>query len=102
MSAGRGGDPLRRRTPHQHPTTRECEVLVGLGMRTWADSPGRTPNCWALPSLRAPKKFRCQEGVRWVDKLRRQAETPLLLAVDGTLVGLISCATSAWRQQVLI
>jgi cation-transporting P-type ATPase C len=26
----------------------------------------------------------------WVDKLRRQAETPLLLAVDGTLVGLIS------------
>jgi cation-transporting P-type ATPase C len=30
------------------------------------------------------------EAADWVDKLRRQAETPLLLAVDGSLVGVIS------------
>ena len=31
-----------------------------------------------------------KKASEWVDRLRRQAETPLLLAVDGTLVGLIS------------
>ena len=31
-----------------------------------------------------------KKATEWVDTLRRQAETPLLLAVDGRLVGLIS------------
>lgn len=70
------------------PPHEECEVLVGLGMRTWAD--GRTLLLGSPSLLRAEKVRVVQEGVEWVDKLRRQAETPLLLAVDGTLVGLIS------------
>jgi manganese/zinc-transporting P-type ATPase C len=70
------------------PPHEECEVLVGLGMRTWAD--GRTlllgsPSLLRSENVRVPKK-----AADWVDKLRRQAETPLLLAVDGLLVGLIS------------
>ncbi|GFG99482.1 hypothetical protein MTIM_53610 [Mycobacterium timonense] len=31
-----------------------------------------------------------KKATEWVEKLRRQAETPLLLAVDGKLIGLIS------------
>src|SRR5580693_3421193 len=70
------------------PPHEECEVLVGLGMRTWAD--GRTlllgsPSLLGSENVKVSKK-----AADWVDKLRRQAETPLLLAVDGKLVGLIS------------
>lgn len=80
-----------RSTEERHiviPPHQECEVLVGLGMRTQAD--GRTL------LLGSPALLR-QEGVEvsgdangWVDRLRVEAETPLLLAVDGVLVGLIS------------
>ncbi|MGB8391723.1 manganese-exporting P-type ATPase CtpC [Mycobacterium sp.] len=80
-----------RSTEERHitiPPHEECEVLVGLGMRTWAD--GRTlllgsPSLLRTEKVKVPKK-----ASDWVAKLRRQAETPLLLAVDGTLVGLIS------------
>ena len=70
------------------PPHEECEVLVGLGMRTWAD--GRTLLLGSPSLLRAENVAVSQEASDWVDKLRRQAETPLLLAVDDTLVGLIS------------
>jgi manganese-transporting P-type ATPase C len=70
------------------PPHEECEVLVGLGMRTWAD--GRTLLLGSPSLLRAENVAVSQEAADWVEKLRRQAETPLLLAVDGTLVGLIS------------
>ncbi|OSC43302.1 manganese-exporting P-type ATPase CtpC [Mycobacterium decipiens] len=70
------------------PPHEECEVLVGLGMRTWAD--GRTLLLGSPSLLRAEKVKVSRKASEWVDKLRRQAETPLLLAVDGTLVGLIS------------
>ena len=70
------------------PPHEECEVLVGLGMRTWAD--GRTLLLGSPSLLRAEKVKVSKKASDWVDKLRRQAETPLLLAVDGTLVGLIS------------
>ena len=70
------------------PPHEECEVLVGLGMRTWAD--GRTLLLGSPSLLRAEKVKVSKKASEWVDKLRRQAETPLLLAVDGTLVGLIS------------
>ncbi len=70
------------------PPHEECEVLVGLGMRTWAD--GRTLLLGSPGLLRAEKVRVLKKASEWVDKLRRQAETPLLLAVDGTLVGLIS------------
>lgn len=80
-----------RSTEERHisiPPHEECEVLVGLGMRTWAD--GRTL-LLGSPSLLSGESVEVsQEAADWVDKLRRQAETPLLLAVDGTLVGLIS------------
>ncbi|WP_292975306.1 manganese-exporting P-type ATPase CtpC [Mycobacterium sp.] len=70
------------------PPHEECEVLVGLGMRTWAD--GRTLLLGSPSLLRAENVTVSQEAADWVDTLRRQAETPLLLAVDETLVGLIS------------
>ena len=80
-----------RSTEERHisiPPHEECEVLVGLGMRTWAD--GRTLLLGSPSLLRAEKVRVSKKASEWVDKLRRQAETPLLLAVDGKLVGLIS------------
>jgi manganese/zinc-transporting P-type ATPase C len=80
-----------RSTEERHitiPPHEECEVLVGLGMRTWAD--GRTLLLGSPGLLRAEKVKVSKKASEWVDKLRRQAETPLLLAVDGTLVGVIS------------
>jgi cation-transporting P-type ATPase C len=80
-----------RSTEERHitiPPHEECEVLVGLGMRTWAD--GRTLLLGSPGLLRAEKVKVSKKASEWVDKLRRQAETPLLLAVDGRLVGLIS------------
>jgi cation-transporting P-type ATPase C len=80
-----------RSTEERHitiPPHEECEVLVGLGMRTWAD--GRTLLLGSPSLLRAEKVRVSKKASQWVDKLRRQAETPLLLAVDGALVGLIS------------
>ncbi|MBY0442868.1 MAG: manganese-exporting P-type ATPase CtpC [Mycobacteriaceae bacterium] len=70
------------------PPHEECEVLVGLGMRTWVD--GRTLLLGSPSLLRSENVAVSQKACDWVDTLRRQAETPLLLAVDGTLVGLIS------------
>lgn len=70
------------------PPPEECEVLVGLGMRTWAD--GRTLLLGGPALLRAEKVRVSRKAANYVDELRRQAQTPLLLAVDGTLVGLIS------------
>src|SRR6201996_8822962 len=80
-----------RSTEERHisiPPHEECEVLVGLGMRTWAD--GRTLLLGSPSLLRSEKVKVSKKASEWVDKLRRQAETPLLLAVDGVLVGLIS------------
>ncbi|WP_139825061.1 manganese-exporting P-type ATPase CtpC [Mycobacterium conspicuum] len=80
-----------RSTEERHisiPPHEECEVLVGLGMRTWAD--GRTLLLGSPSLLRAEKVKVSKKASEWVARLRRQAETPLLLAVDGTLVGLIS------------
>jgi manganese-transporting P-type ATPase C len=80
-----------RSTEERHisiPPHEECEVLVGMGMRTWAD--GRTLLLGSPSLLRAEKVRVSKKASEWVDKLRRRAETPLLLAVDGKLVGLIS------------
>jgi manganese/zinc-transporting P-type ATPase C len=80
-----------RSTEERHitiPPHEECEVLVGLGMRTWAD--GRTLLLGSPSLLQAEKVKVSKKAKEWVDKLRAEAETPLLLAVDGTLVGLIS------------
>ena len=80
-----------RSTEERHiaiPPHEECEVLVGLGMRTIAA--GRTL-LLGSPSLLVGEGITLSDDARdWVTRLRREAETPLLLAVDGTLVGLIS------------
>ncbi len=80
-----------RSTEERHisiPPHEECEVLVGLGMRTRAD--GRTLLLGSPSLLSGENVAVSSEAADWVGKLRRRAETPLLLAVDGTLVGLIS------------
>ncbi|MDT5224763.1 MAG: manganese-transporting P-type ATPase, partial [Mycobacterium sp.] len=80
-----------RSTEERHisiPPHEECEVLVGLGMRTWAD--GRTLLLGSSSLLRSEKVRVSKKASEWVARLRGQAETPLLLAVDGKLVGLIS------------
>ncbi|AYJ51975.1 heavy metal translocating P-type ATPase [Rhodococcus sp. P1Y] len=80
-----------RSTEERHieiPPHEECEVLVGLGMRTWAD--GRTLLLGSPSLLRSEDVAVSDEAAGWVQRLQQQAETPLLLAVDGDLVGLIS------------
>jgi cation-transporting P-type ATPase C len=80
-----------RSTEERHiviPPHEECEVLVGLGMRTRAD--GRTLLLGSPALLRQEKVRVTTKATEWVTRLQRQAETPLLLAVDGVLVGLIS------------
>ena len=80
-----------RSTEERHiaiPPHEECEVLVGLGMRTRAD--GRTLLLGSAPLLRREKVRVSKKASEWVMRLQREAETPLLLAVDGKLVGLIS------------
>ncbi|RRQ27310.1 cation-translocating P-type ATPase [Rhodococcus sp. Eu-32] len=80
-----------RSTEERHiaiPPHEECEVLVGLGMRTVAD--GRTLLLGSPSLLRGEYVDVSEKAADWVSRLQREAETPLLLAVDGTLVGLIS------------
>ena len=80
-----------RSTEERHisiPPHEECEVLVGLGMRTRAD--GRTLLLGSPSLLRAENVEVSATAADWVGRLRKHAETPLLLAVDGILVGLIS------------
>jgi len=80
-----------RSTEERHitiPPHEECEVLVGLGMRTQAD--GHTLLLGSSALLRREKVRVTKKAADWVARLQRQAETPLLLAVDGKLVGLIS------------
>ncbi|MCV7379078.1 copper-translocating P-type ATPase [Mycobacterium alsense] len=92
-----------RSTEERHisiPPHEECEVLVGLGMRTWAD--GRTLLLGSPSLLRAEKVRVSKKASEWVDKLRRRAETPLLLAVDGKLVGLISLRDEVRPEAALV
>jgi cation-transporting P-type ATPase C len=80
-----------RSTQERHitiPPHEECEVLVGLGMRTRAD--GHTLLLGSSALLSDENVRVTRKAADWVGRLQRQAETPLLLAVDGKLVGLIS------------
>ena len=70
------------------PPHEECEVLLGQGMRVQSD--GRTLLIGSRELLRAQRVPVSRKAAGWVRRLQRQAETPLLLAVDGTVVGLIS------------
>ncbi|MEJ2871010.1 heavy metal translocating P-type ATPase [Actinomycetospora sp. OC33-EN08] len=70
------------------PPHEECEVLLGQGMRVQAD--GRTLLLGSRALFREQKVSVSRKASDWVRRLQRQAETPLLLAVDGKLTGLIS------------
>jgi manganese/zinc-transporting P-type ATPase C len=82
------------------PPHEECEVLVGLGMRTRAD--GRTLLLGSPALLRSERVRVTKKASDWVTRLQGQAETPLLLAVDGTLVGLISLRDEARPEAAAI
>jgi cation-transporting P-type ATPase C len=75
------------------PSHEECEVIIGLGMRTRAD--GRTLLLGSPALLRREKVRVTKKASDWVTRLQSRAETPLLLAVDGMLVGLISLRDEA-------
>ncbi|MFF0146155.1 cation-transporting P-type ATPase C [Amycolatopsis sulphurea] len=70
------------------PPHEECEVLLGQGMRVASD--GRVLLIGSAELVRGEGVELPAEARRWVAKLREAAETPLLLAVDGTLTGLVS------------
>ncbi|MEQ4521604.1 heavy metal translocating P-type ATPase [Nocardioides kribbensis] len=80
-----------RSTEERHiaiPPHEECEVLLGLGMRTRAD--GRVMLLGNAELLAGEGVAIPDDALRWIDRLQGDAETPLLLAVDGTLTGLLS------------
>ncbi|MFC5993922.1 heavy metal translocating P-type ATPase [Pseudonocardia hispaniensis] len=70
------------------PPHEECEVILGQGMRVQSD--GRTLLIGSRELLRKQKVPVSRVASSWVTKLRKATETPLLLAVDGRLVGLVS------------
>jgi cation-transporting P-type ATPase C len=80
-----------RSTEERHiviPPHEECEVLIGLGMRTKADG---HILLLGSPALLAEENVRVTpKAADWIARLQRQAETPLLLAVDGKLIGMVS------------
>ncbi|HEV3358506.1 MAG TPA: cation-translocating P-type ATPase [Pseudonocardiaceae bacterium] len=70
------------------PPHEECEVLLGQGMRVHSD--GRIILIGSREFLRQQHVSISAAAHRWVGRLQRATETPLLLAVDGTLIGLVS------------
>jgi cation-transporting P-type ATPase C len=71
------------------PPHEECEVLLGQGMRVHSDD-GRELLIGSQDLLRQQRVPVSQEASDWVQRLQRAAETPLLLAVEGKLIGLVS------------
>jgi manganese/zinc-transporting P-type ATPase C len=71
------------------PPHEECEVLLGQGMRVHGDD-GRVLLIGSRALLRQERVPVGEEAGDWVQRLERAAETPLLLAVDGKLIGLVS------------
>jgi cation-transporting P-type ATPase C len=70
------------------PPHEECQVLLGQGMRVETD--GRVMLIGSEDLLRREDIAISETAQRWVGKLQQAAETPLLLAVDGRLTGLVS------------
>ncbi|WP_037360973.1 heavy metal translocating P-type ATPase [Amycolatopsis orientalis] len=74
------------------PPHEECEVLLGQGMRVHSD--GRVLLIGSLELLRRQNVPIADEARDWVRRLQEATETPLLLAVDGRLIGLVSLRDS--------
>jgi cation-transporting P-type ATPase C len=70
------------------PPHEECEVLLGQGMRVHSD--GRVILIGSPELLLRQQVPISGAAHEWVRRLQQAAETPLLLAVDGTLIGLVS------------
>ncbi|MFB9375863.1 heavy metal translocating P-type ATPase [Kineococcus gynurae] len=70
------------------PTHEECEVILGLGMRVQAS--GRVLLVGSTGLMEREGVPVDDEARSWVTRLQEQAETPLLLAADGVLTGLVS------------
>jgi len=70
------------------PPHEECEVLLGQGMRVHSD--GRIILIGSPELLERQNVPISASAHEWVRKLQQATETPLLLAVDGTLIGLVS------------
>jgi cation-transporting P-type ATPase C len=70
------------------PPHEECEVLLGQGMRVHSD--GRVILIGSRELLLRQQVPISGAAHEWVRRLQQAAETPLLLAVDGTLIGLVS------------
>ena len=70
------------------PPHEECEVLLGQGMRVHSD--GRIILIGSRELLRQQKVPVSRAAHAWVRRLQQASETPLLLAVDGRLIGLVS------------
>ncbi|MGH4007949.1 MAG: heavy metal translocating P-type ATPase [Pseudonocardiaceae bacterium] len=80
-----------RSTEERHiaiPPHEECEVLLGQGMRVQSD--GRILLLGSRELLRQQNVKVIRRAQDWVRRLQKASETPLLLAVDGRLVGLVS------------
>lgn len=80
-----------RSTEERHiaiPPHEECEVLLGQGMRVQSD--GRVLLIGSRELLRQQRIAVSRKAQGWVRRLQSASETPLLLAVDGRLVGLVS------------
>ncbi len=80
-----------RSTEERHiaiPPHEECEVLLGQGMRVHSD--GRILLIGSRELLRQQNVKVIRRAQDWVRRLHKASETPLLLAVDGKLVGLVS------------
>lgn len=70
----------------------ECEVLLGQGMRVHSD--GRVLLIGSRELLRRQRVPISRKAHAWVRRSQRATETPLLLAVDGKLIGLVSLRDS--------
>ncbi|RZU33530.1 heavy metal translocating P-type ATPase [Blastococcus saxobsidens] len=85
------GQAVIRSTEERHvhiPPHEKCEVLLGLGMRTQAD--GRVLLLGSEALMAREGVAVADEALGWLRRLREATETPLLLAVDGELIGLVS------------
>jgi cation-transporting P-type ATPase C len=70
------------------PPHEQCEVLLGQGMRVESD--GRILLLGSRELLRQQEVRISRRAHDWVRRLQKASETPLLLAVDDRLVGLVS------------
>ena len=92
-----------RSTEERHiviPAHEECEVLLGLGMRTRAGD--STLLLGSAELLRRERVAISRKASTWLRKLQAKGETPLLLAADGVLVGLVSLRDEVRAEAVAV